>query len=343
MNIRSNRRPTQFFLTTIFLLLCTSHAISQIAGGMTETTRTDFGGSSFITGSIYFPSGAPINFRIRIRLSSITGGEVISNSDDTGKFVFSRLARGTYTVIVDGEQDYEPASQIVEIFQNRDVQNVSFRLVPKAKASKKPDLINAENAAVPKKALLIYENAIKLSASGDNKGAIEQLKLAIAEFPAFMFAYTEMGVQYLKLNELDKADEALQAALKIKPDAYEPLVNRGIVMFRSKRFEDAETFLRRALNAKQQSAVAQFYLGRTLVSVKRYDEAEKEFRAAINNGGEQMKEAHRMLASMFLDREDYKKALTELEIYLKLAPTAPDAEQLRGVVSQLRAMVQQRP
>ncbi len=343
MNTRKNYRPTLFLLTIIIFLACATHSFSQIAGGMTETTRTDFGGNSFISGSVFFPSGSPINFRIRVRLSSITGGEIFSNSDDSGKFVFSRLSRGTYTVTIDGEQDFEPVSQVVDILQNRDVQNVSFRLTAKVKISKKPELINAENATVPKKALNIYEYALALAGTGDNKGAIVQLKLAIAEYPAFMLAYTEMGVQYLKLNELEKADEALQAALKIKPDAYEPLVNRGIVMFRSKQFVEAESLLRRALNAKEQSAVAHFYLGRTFVSVKRYDEAEKEFGSAISIGGEQMKEAHRLLASMFLDREDYKRALAELETYLQLAPTAPDAEQLRDVVSQLKTLVQKKP
>ncbi|HRI02440.1 MAG TPA: tetratricopeptide repeat protein [Pyrinomonadaceae bacterium] len=343
MNTRSNCRPILFLLTIIFLLACSTHGISQIAGGMTETTRTDFGGNSFISGSVFFPSGAPINFRIRIRLSSITGGEIFSNSDDSGKFVFSRLSRGTYTLTIDGEQDFEPTSQVVDILQNRDVQNVSFRLTAKSKISKKPELINAEIAAAPKKALEFYQNALKLAAAGDGKGAIELLKLAVAEYPDFSFAYTEMGVQYLRLNELNKADEALLAALKIKPAAYEPLLMRGIVMFRANRFADAATMLRGALKAKDQSAIAHFYLGRTFMSQKKYDEAEKEFNLSLTIGGEQMKEAHRMLANMYLSREDYKRTLTELEIYLKLAPTAPDAEQLRDVVSQLKTLVQKKP
>ena len=343
MNTRSHNRLTRSLLIVLVLLTCTGHVISQIAGSMSETTRTDFGGSSFITGSVFFPSGSPINFRIRIRLTSITGGDVISNSDDTGKFVFSRLAKGTYTVTIDREQDYEPVSQLVEILQPKDIQTISFRLTEKSKIFKRPQLINVKNAAVPKKALEYYEKALELSMAGDNKGAIAQLKLAIAKYPAFMLAYTEIGVQYLKLNQLEIADEALQAALKIKPDAYEPLVNRGIVLFRSNRFSEAETHLRAALKAKDQSAVAHFYLGRTLMSLKQYDEAEKEFNSAITIDGDEMKEAHRMLASMFLEREDYKRALIELETYLKLAPTAADGDKLRDIVRQLKAVEPQKP
>lgn len=343
MNARSNVRRTQFLLTVLFLFVFATISLGQIAGGLNETTRTDFGGNSYITGTVFSPAGIPINYRIRIRLSSMIAGEVISTSDDTGKFVFSKLSLGTYTVAIDGEQDYEPVSQLVEITQNRDVQNISFRLIPKRKPANKAKAINVENVAVPKKALDLYEAALALSLVGDHKGAVAQLKLAVAEYPAFMLAYTEMGVQYLKLNELEKADEALQAALKIKQDAYEPLVNRGIVKFRSKQYAEAETFLRSSLKAKEQSAVAHFYLGRTFASQKQYETAEKEFRTAIKIGGEQMREAHRMLASMFLELQDHKRALSELEVYLKLNPSAPDAAQLNDVVRQLRSLIVERP
>lgn len=339
----SNYRSLRTLLLVIFLFVITASVSGQIAGGMTETTRTDFGGNSYITGIVFAPSGTPINYRIRIRLSSITAGEVISTSDDTGKFVFSKLSVGSYIVSIDGEQDYEPISQQIDIMQNRDVQTISFRLVPRGKPANRAKAVNVENVTVPKKALDLYERALALSFAGDHNGAIAQLKLAVAEYPAFMLAYTELGVQYLRLNELEKADDALVAALKIKPDAYEPLINRGIVKFRSKQYVEAETFLRNSLKAKEDSAVAHFYLGRTFASQKQYEMAEKEFRSAIKIGGEQMREAHRMLASMFLEREDHKRALNELEIYLKLNPAAADAEQLNAVVTQLKSLINEKP
>lgn len=339
----SNCRPLRSLLLVLFFYSFTASVPGQIAGSMSETTRTDFGGNSYITGIVFAPSGIPINYRIRIRLSSITAGEVISTSDDAGKFVFSKLSVGSYIVSIDGEQDYEPISQQIDIMQNRDVQTISFRLVPRKKPANRAKAVNVENVAVPKKALDLYEGALALSMVGDNRAAIAQLKLSVAEYPAFMLALTELGVQYLKLNELENADESLIAALKIKPDAYEPLINRGIVKFRSKQFVEAENLLRNALKAKESSAVAHFYLGRTLASQKQYETAEREFRFAIKFGGEQMREAHRMLASMFLELEDHKRALNELEIYLKLNPNAADAAQLNDVASELKKTISSKP
>jgi tetratricopeptide (TPR) repeat protein len=144
-------------------------------------------------------------------------------------------------------------------------------------------------------------------------------------------------VQYLRLNQLDNADEALAAALKIDPAAFEPLINRGITIFRLKRYADAEPLLRQAVEKKSDSSIAHYYLGRTLTSLERYDDAEKELNSAVTLGGNEMKEAHRMLATMFIAKGDNKKAVNALEIYLGLVPTASDAAYLRDVIAQLKA------
>jgi len=49
-----------------------------------------------------------------------------------------------------------------------------------------------------------------------------------------------------------------------------------------------------------------------------------------------MKEAHRLLAIIYSTQGDKKRQAEELEIYLKLAPTSPDAEQIRKVLAQLK-------
>jgi regulator of sirC expression with transglutaminase-like and TPR domain len=49
-----------------------------------------------------------------------------------------------------------------------------------------------------------------------------------------------------------------------------------------------------------------------------------------------MKEAHRILAIIYGSRGDKKRAADNIESYLRLAPTAPDAEKLRSTLKQLR-------
>jgi regulator of sirC expression with transglutaminase-like and TPR domain len=49
-----------------------------------------------------------------------------------------------------------------------------------------------------------------------------------------------------------------------------------------------------------------------------------------------MKEAHRILAIIYSSRGDKKRAADELDAYLKLAPTTPDAEKIKDQIRRLR-------
>jgi tetratricopeptide (TPR) repeat protein len=196
--------------------------------------------------------------------------------------------------------------------------------------------VHAELANVPKPALELYNSALKLAQENKNKAAIEKLNQAIAAHPDFMLAYNELGVQYQKTGDLDKADEALQAALKISPTSFAPLVNHGIVLVRRKKYADAEADLRAAIKENDKSAIAHFYLGRALAYLGNFDDAEKELTAAITLGGEQMKEAYRYLGAIYHARGDDAKAIAQLETYLKVAPKADDADAVRQLIRQLK-------
>ena len=223
------------------ILYSAALALAQIAGGLNETTNTRLGGNNYIVGTVFAPDGRPIATRMRLRLSSPMWGDILAVTDDRGQFVFSGVGAGTYTITIDREKDYEPVSQQVEIIRARstvpETYTVTIRLQAVHNPKVRPSVISAANAGVPERALEFYEKASKLVGERDYQGAIKQLKLAVAEYPAFVNAYNQMGVLYLRLDELDKADEALRAALKINPEAYEPLVNRAVTLFRMAKFK----------------------------------------------------------------------------------------------------------
>ena len=321
---------------------------AQIAGGMTETTNTRHGGNNYIVGTVYAPDGFPITTRMRLKLNSPTWGDIIITTDDRGRFVFSGVSSGTYTIIIDSEKEYQPVSQAVEIIRERSIvpetYTVTIRLreVDAGKSTTKPSVVNAANAGVPKKALEFYDNAAKLAREKDYAGAIRELKLAVAEYPSYVSALSLIGMLHMRLNELDKADEAFKAALKIDPEAYEPLLNRSITLFKLSKFKDAENLLRKTLKVKPESAAAYYYLGRTLNKLGKNDEAEKAFLTCTEKSPGEFKEAHRLLAAIYLDRGKPERVVEQLEMYLKLVPTAPDADNLRMVIEQnKRAMTRE--
>jgi tetratricopeptide (TPR) repeat protein len=255
-----------------------------------------------------------------------------------------RLSPGSYTIIIDGGENYETVNEQQNIIQagrslgsTEEIIPVMIRLKVKSGELVKPEVVHAELAGVPKPAVDLYNSALKLAQEGKNKEAIDKLNEAVSVHPTFMLAFNELGVQYQKLNELEKAAEALQSALKISQNAFAPLVNFGIVLVRMKRYPEAEVVLRAALKENDKSAIAHYYLGRALAYVGRFDDAEKELNQAVTLGGDQLKDAHRYLGAIHHARGDTPRAIAELETYLRVAPKAEDADAVRQLIKQLKS------
>lgn len=338
MNLHA-RRTTRVLDVIILLITLTSINVwSQIVPG--EGMESGLGGANILVGTVYTPTGQRMNTRVTIRLTTMTRGDRVSATDENGNFAFRGLPAGTYTIVIDKEKDFEPLAQVVEIIQLRgsppQTYTLSIRLSPKARTDSKPGILNAAVANLPDRGRQLFSKAQEFTNSGDHKSAIEQLLVLTNEFPTFMLGFNELGVAYLRLNELEKADEMFRTAIRIEPEAFAPLMNRGIALVSMKKYSDAEPVLRAARKIDEKSAVVHYFLGQALANLGKFDEAERELSMALATGTDQMKEAHRILAIIYSSRGDRKRAAVELESYLKIAPNAPDAEQLRRVLQQLR-------
>lgn len=337
----------KFLVLAIVLIGLSSVGYAQIVHGLNEATNLRLGGNNYIIGKVYDPDGRPVERRIRIRLTTQTQGDFVESTDAFGQFIFGGLPEGRYTVAIDREDGIEASVHSVEILRSyepiKQAYSVSIRLRQSSVATPKPAVVDANAPVIPKEARDLYDNAVKLSAAKEHKKAAAELIRAIAAFPQFGDAYNELGVQYMQLNDLEKADEALTAALKIRPDSFEPTLNRGIAFFRLKRFTDAEGQLRTAIGIKGDSAIAYYYLGRTLTSLSKFPEAEEALLSSLTHGGSSMNETHRMLADLFLEKGDIGRAIDSLETYLKLVPAARDADRLREVIQQLKDQKARQP
>jgi Flp pilus assembly protein TadD len=324
------------FVFTIFGSLATTSSAQILPS---ETADSGLGGSNIIMGTVFVSNGGRIERRVTIRLQTMTRGDRVTTTDENGNFAFRGLVSGDYTLVIDKEKDFEPVSLPVSIVQVRGfppvTSNANVRLVPKAMAQPKPGLLDVAYASLPEAGQALLKKARDLSTAGDHAGAIEQLLLFTSQYPTFMLGFNELGVEYLKSSQLEKADAAFQQAIKLQPDGFVPKLNRGLVLVTMKRYSDAEPVLRDAKLLNDQSGPVKYFLGTALANLGKFDEAEKELSAALTMGGNEMVEGHRILAIIYSSKGEKKRAAAELETYLKINPTAADAEQLKKVLAQL--------
>ncbi|HZF40928.1 MAG TPA: tetratricopeptide repeat protein [Blastocatellia bacterium] len=335
-----------FVHSAILLFLIAVMAHAQGVGSSRGLTTGD--GSNSIQGRVFFPSGEQNGGKmIKLHLESTQATNMSTVTDQDGVFRFNGLPPGNYSVVVDGGKDYESTREPVTIDpigRGRIVQ-VTIQLRPKADAS------NPAFAGVPQTALDFYQKGMAAAQKGNAKSAVEFLGKAVTAYPNFSMALSDLGVQYIKLLQWDKAAETFEALLKQKPDDATGQLDLGIALYNvsgallndkkldesNQKLGQAESHLREALKLKSTGPSAHYYLGMTLIKLRRYDEAQSELESAIKNGGDGIALAHKFLGGLYFGARRNKEAADELEKYLQLDPKAPDAERIKGTIKDLRS------
>ena len=334
----------------LFMTLGALPVRAQMGGIDSDRGDPGTGGRSSIQGRLFIRGGNRLERRAKVRLQSLNNGDQFQMSDDSGAFTFRRLRGGTYIVVVDAGEEFETATETVDIIEparRRDDQGivvpVTIYLEARRTVNGPVGTVDASTGGVPDAARDLYKQAVESAQSGDKKKAIEQLKQALAVYPNFMTALNELGVQYMNLKEWGKAAESLRAAIKLGPEAFHPRLNYGIVLIQLKDYKSAAAELQLAVQKDSSSAVAHFQLGRALVNLNSFDLAERALRQAISVGGDNVAEAHRYLAAVYIEKQNAQSAANELELYLKLAPKATDAERIRMLIKDLRSQASNKP
>jgi len=317
-------------------------------GGGRSSTGT--GGIHTIQGYIFFPSGRKAEgTTIIVKLQSLQYPELQAIPDSGGTFTFSNLAPGSYTVIVNAGDEYEQTSEGVYIDSDLNLSRMGVRLPPnprrfsvmvhlqpKMKPGVKPGVVNAALAAVPEKARKLYEKGIAEARNDDTASAAASLKEAVTLYPDFPLALNELGVQYLKLRQIDKAIEVLKEACKLDANAFASRLNLGIALLEAKHEKEAEEQLRESVKQNNNVPSAHMYLGIVLLRLNRVDEAQKELEIATAVNASHLGMANYYLGGIYWKKQDYVRAVEQLEKYLQFTPSAPDAERVRATIKELR-------
>lgn len=340
------RQRNSIFVAMLVLSVAVG-ARAQAPGSSRGLSSGD--GTHTIQGRVFVPSGQALTgISIRVNLEATNGEGGSTTTDQDGAFRFNSLRPGSYAVVVDGGKEFENAREPVNIDPggtSGPMTTVTIHLRPKVSAS------NPAFAGVPQNALDFYQKGAAAAQKGNSKSAAEFLSKAVEAYPSFSVALSELGIQYMKLGQMEKASQTFEALLKLKPndaaahlDFGIALYNQSAALLTDKKTEEsiqkvgqAETQLRAAVSLNSPGPSAHYYLGLSLIKLKRYDDAQAELETAIKNGGANIALAHKFLGGLYMNARRNKEAADELEKYLQLDPKATNADQIRGTIKDLRS------
>jgi Tfp pilus assembly protein PilF len=335
MNLRSISK--WIFVVVAGLVVVSGMQVTGQGVGANRANKVGGGGSFTVTGKVYMPDGSPA---VGVRVS--LAGEFIGPSTSTdldGNFSFGGVSAGNYTVSTSVE-GFPPQSESKVIYQDTPSgQNIYVPLFIRPASQKKGDFYSANPLFrdVPKAALEKFKAAMEKVEKKDSPGAMLLLDEAIALHPNFAAAYYQRGMVHFKDNNIQKALEAFVKAIEIKPDYTDAKYRFGVCQITQRNFPVAEMVFRDVITQKQDMPAAHMYLGVALIGVKKQDEAEKELKLALSlKGGENLALAHKYLGGIYMQKKQKAEAAAELQKYVDLSPTAPDAEKIKVTIAELK-------
>jgi len=159
---------------------------------------------------------------------------------------------------------------------------------------------------------------------GKNQEALASLNKAIALDPRAGHLYNALGVAYEKSNDNDRAIDSFRRAAELAPLWSFPRLHLGIQYYNHQKLDQAESEFQAAVNLNPRDPIDRWWLVRVYREGGRNSEAEKAALELIRLAPD-FASVHVELGLTYESAHEYSKAAGELETYLRLAPSSPDA------------------
>ncbi|HEX7315289.1 MAG TPA: tetratricopeptide repeat protein [Pyrinomonadaceae bacterium] len=289
---------------------------------------------------IFLPNGERPSRELRLQLTRDDGRIETVFTDTKGKFQFTGDLNGIhdYEVKIEGDGRTFDTTTTSLRFLRGQVSYVPVFLNPRKGPPLPPnEVVDASGVDndVPPEARAAYGRAMKAVGDGRAEEALGELKSAVATYPKYARALSDLGVLYLKLDRLDDAAETLARAAKINRRFYFPRLNLGVVLNRQGKYAEAVEVLGKLYGESPGFAGLSATYADALVGAGQAAKAKKvlaDALAAPDLGGAARVEAHYKLGMILSREEDYVAAVSELEKAVKIDPAAANVHLLLGGV-----------
>jgi Tfp pilus assembly protein PilF len=299
-----------------------------------------------VSGRVTNTQGQPLSVMVHLLAEGdVPAGDAYSDSN--GNFVFPGLNSGTYALVVEveGYKPFRSTARLDNLIQPR--AQVSVLLEPAAgvPAGKGPTVTGTKSTsqvyakrpapAFDPKAVKEFDKGNKEQQRGNAAAAIEHYQRALEIDENFFPALNNLGTVLARQGKQAEAQAAFRRALEINPNDGQAYINLGHLLYDQGEFGAAVERLNQGLQRTPESAAANFLLGSAYFKLHDPDKAEPLLKRACALEPKGMAPAHLQLANLYLQRHDYAAAKAELENYLRINPSDPQAPAIKKTIANL--------
>lgn len=291
---------------------------------------------------VVFSDDRALNFRARLQLMNGASNNTVDEAytDEHGEAEFSRIAIGSYHIVVSGEGIQDTDSGVFDVDERKTTQSIMISVRRKGEGEQHQGLgatVAAADLHIPDEASTEFNQATALMSKESWKDAIPKLQRAVAIYPKYVDAYTDLGVVYSRLGQWDLERESLNKALSINDHFAPALLNLGMLEIRQKHYADAEGLLQKASAGDPANVQILALLSQTQLLDKRFDAAVASCEKAHSLPHTGFAIVHYIAARAFLHENRIQDAIAQFKTMLQEEPTGARADAVRNELNVLQA------
>jgi tetratricopeptide (TPR) repeat protein len=224
-------------------------------------------------------------------------------------------------------------SDTVSLFNRRSVDSPDVGVIVLHRiAGVEGSAVSITSMMAPKDAKKAYENGLQALLKQKPAEAAKDFEKAVAAYPKYAEAWVSLGKLRLAQQAVEPARTALTKAMEADPNLVTPHVELGLLAAKESKWEEAAKNLDRGVGLDPVDFPQAWYVDAVAhYNLKHYDAAERSARAAVKLDPRHGNPRSEYLLGLVLaEKKDYAGAIAELSAYVKLAPNAPDIEQVKS-------------
>jgi len=230
---------------------------------------------------VTFPDDRTPSEQLKVELISGSNGTQLKQTytNDRGGAQFFSVPTGTYQLSVSGQSIQPTVSDMFEVDPRRGTQSIFVRVKPAAENGEANSTkgggptVSAGDLKVPEDASKEFDKATKLIAKQEWQKAIDPLNKALALYPGYAEAYTNLGVVYARLGDSEKEREALQKAIAANDHFAPAFVNLARLEIKDHNLVAAEADLKQAISIDPTDAQSLALLAQVQLLDHHYEDA----------------------------------------------------------------------
>ena len=200
--------------------------------------------------------------------------------------------------------------------------------------------VSATAYAAPKDSRKAYEKGLEAEKNGKLSDARKYFEKAVETYPRHANAWFHLGTILQKENQKDAARTAYTQATTADSKFLPPYLSLASMAGEAENWTEVVTLTGHILNSDPLNYPgAYFYNSVANYRLKKIEDAEKSgLKAERLDLRNRFPLLHLLLAEIFAQKNNYATAISEMQTYLKLAPNAKNADQVRERVKEFEKL-----